>query len=249
MSTATDTPSSQFDRISQARTIVRELVRRRDESKEAGRYEERVSQLRDPAARASQAAVYAQVFSDHGVPLRGIDNEAIGRWRARLLQTLAAYDENTATILDPAPGENAKIVFFEPLRQATIALSDSLLGSWRAWVLDQTPAIPGELLQVLAGVPALNETVSSIRELQNRLRKVAEALPGDAGRIGDVKSDAAQLAQLWASISGSGIPRTVITFLRAAGERGGAAFSLLTPEVVAWMEQHALVESLRIRLS
>lgn len=240
---------SLFDRLQQAREQVATLASRRKEKQEARRFEERAQQLSVPARSLDEAASHATVLAEADVPVQGIDVEALGRWRARLDGLLTAFQQDPASILEPAPGENPRIVLFEPLRKSLGEVNKGLTLSWRRWVEDRVPPIPAELLQVLEGVPALAGPVRDIRAARAQMRQASEALPSDAADIAAARVAADRLSGLWESLAGGGIPEAVVVFLRAAGQRNGAVFSLLTPEVGTWLQQHALVDTLRIRLS
>jgi hypothetical protein len=222
---------------------------RRLEKDEAKHFELRGQQLRAPSESLRTSANRGAILKAARIQLQGIDAEVLRRWRTRLQDLLVAFEEVPTSILDPVPGDDARKILFEPLAQFSTGIQNSLQASWKSWVLEQEPSISVELLDVLAAVPSLATQVAEIRNTWARLQQAAGSLPGSEDEITSTKSTANCLITLWESLSGGGIPSEVVTFLRSAGQRNGAAFALLTTDVADWLRNHDLLDTLRIRLS
>ncbi|WP_333983552.1 hypothetical protein [Burkholderia gladioli] len=249
MSESHDTEASLFDRVQAARNQVGTLMARRREKDEARHFELRGQQLKAPSESLRASAYREVILKAARIRVQGIDTEALERWRARLQNLLVAFEETPTSILDPVPGDDARKILFEPLAQFSAQIQTALQTSWKSWVLEQQPSISIELLEVLAEVPALATQVAEIRNMWAKLRQVAGELPGSEDEISSTKATADRLVTLWESLAGGGIPSEVVTFLRSAGQRNGAAFALLTTEVADWLRNHDLLDTLRIRLS
>lgn len=249
MSESPDVASSLFDRVNAARNQVGTLMARRREKDEAKHFELRGQQLRAPSESLRASTYRGAILKAARIQLQGIDAEALERWRTRLQDLLVAFEEVPTSILDPVPGDDARKVLFEPLAQFSAGIQTALQTSWKSWVLEQVPSISDELLEVLAAVPALGTQVAEIRNTWAKLRQVAGSLPDDEDVVSSTKAAAYRLVTLWESLAGGGIPSEVVTFLRSAGQRNGAAFPLLTTEVADWLRNHDLLDTLRIRLS
>lgn len=238
-----------YDRYGLVRTQMGGLVGRRKEKAEAERFEDRARQVKAPALALENAAAHGKVLKDAGVAVEGVDGDAVARWRNRLNGLLESFQLSPTSILDPSPGEDVRRVLFEPLRQVAATLDGALQNSWQTWVDEQVPQISADLLQVLGAVPALSSAVSVVRSAQSELRLMAARLPSDVEDVVAAKSKAQRAQETWQTIVGGDIPEEVVLFLRAAGQRDGAAFLLFTTVVRDWLTQHSLLASLKIRLS
>lgn len=249
MSDTPDVGSSLFDRVHAARNQIGNLMARRREKDEAKHFELRGQQLKAPSESLRASAYQGTILKAAQIQLQGHDADALNRWRARLQNLLVAFEEASTSILDPVPGEDARKVLFEPLAQFSSGIQTTLRNSWKSWVLEQEPSISMELLDVLGAVPSLAAQVAEIRNTWAKLRQAAGSLPGSENEVSSTKATADRLITLWESLAGGGIPGEVVTFLRSAGQRNGAAFALLTNDVADWLRSHNLLDTLRIRLS
>lgn len=238
-----------FDRIESARQQATVLVKRRGEKDQAKRFEDRGQQLRGPAAQLKAVALHATVLKHAGVAINTLDADQLARWKARLQGLLDEFERDPSSILDPAPGEDARKVLLEPLKQLPSDVANTLIQEWQSWLREQAPAIPSELLDVLSVVPSLGPAVREIRSADAAVRVAGKSLPNDSGAVDAIKATASRLQALWDQLSSGGIPEEVVIFLRAAGQRDGAPYALLTPDVLRWMQQHDLLITLKIRLA
>ena len=240
---------SQFERFTNLKNQVKILVEKRKEHNKADRFETRAEQFREPSEVLKNTAMHAMVLDAGGIALSGINIEDLRYWQGRLGGLLVKFRETPISILDPvAPGEDARRVLLNPLQQLKIKLDEMAKMSWRSWVEQQGPKISPDVLNVLSGVPTLRASVQSIIFLQERLRHAANSLPDSADAISAARALGQNLQDAWQGLAGTGIPESVIFFLRAAGQQNGAAFGLLTDEVRDWLGEHQLMTSLKVKL-
>jgi hypothetical protein len=108
------------------------------------------------------------------------------------------------------------------------------------------PSTNNEMLNLLAEVEAFKATVQRIQRLDLQIQQVE--FPNSSEDFERVDQLIDLLRQSWNSLSSDEVPEAVLSFLKAAANRG-APIDLLTPDVKDWLTRHGIAGSLRIRLT
>jgi hypothetical protein len=108
------------------------------------------------------------------------------------------------------------------------------------------PSTNSEFLHLLKKVPDFKPIVERVEQLKQRIPQ--DKYPEKEEEFKKMEGLIESLKSAWANLSAENVPDSVLQFLRAAANQG-ASLDLLTPEVQAWIEEHGISDSLRIRLS
>jgi hypothetical protein len=154
-----------------------------------------------------------------------------------------------ATADDPATvtAGDIQLKTLTPLRSFTGNLSEACATAWRNHVSDSLPRVGGDLVPVLAQVPALKARVERFRGLQAAARSKADSLPTSAADFEALAQAAEACREAWQALDAEDIPAGVTRFLRAATSDSGASLDLLSSEVAAWLQAQNLAASFKIR--
>ena len=215
---------------------------------QANLFEKRANDLRNPVNDLSTLASVIQLFADRGVDVPNLDNALIFTLSDRISDLLKRYKADKNVILDPFPEEDFRHVVTVPLNSLPGKLQTSLLSAWQEWSKQIVPEISADILDILYLIPALHSSVTSIRNLKVRVNSIINTLPRSENDFNNLETLSQLFAVEWTTLTGEGIPDNVLSFLRASGGRQGAAYSSLTPEVLTWLINHNILESLRIRV-
>jgi hypothetical protein len=134
------------------------------------------------------------------------------------------------------------------LSQLSQKVKAALLAAWGNWSRANIPDIDKDVLEILAGIIALSDSVATVRNLKAKAETVCASLPGGVDDLERLRKLCEEISAVWHNLAGEGIPADVLIFLRSAGNREGAKFDLLTSEVLAWLAVHGLRDALRIRM-
>lgn len=228
---------------------VRELVQAREQAARAIHFAKRAEELAGPAEELRDCAALKRLLAAQRIPTPGVNSLPLPWWSEMLSGLKDRYAKDQSAILSPVPnGEDVRAKFLLPLKQLPAKVREILKSAWMEWVQAKIPAIKDDLLTVLEGIPALRSSVQKISETKRRALEKASELPRTQADIDQVLSLASQIEQAWRSLTGDGIPDEVIEFIRVAGQPGGAPVNALSPLVLDWFRQHAIDQSLRVRV-
>lgn len=211
-------------------------------------FEKRAKDLSIPAEELSTLEGAVRVIANLAIPTPLSDRSLIEGLRNRIydLQNRYAIDKNV--VLDPFPGEEVRYVLNQPLSLVSQRVKASLLSAWRNWSSSKVPDIDKDVLDILAGIVALRDSVTTVRSLKAKAEAICGSLPEVDGDVEHLKKLCEEISGLWHNLAGEGIPSDVLLFLRSAGNRDGAPFELLTKDVLDWLVVHNLRGALRIRM-
>lgn len=133
-----------------------------------------------------------------------------------------------------------------PLKAFTGTVTGACAEAWRDHVDASLPRV-GDLVPVLARVPALKTRVESFRTLQAQAHAKADAVPTSVSDIEAFEQAATASHAAWNALDADDIPPSVTRFLRGATSEGGAGLDSLTDEVITWLRAQSLVPSFAIR--
>lgn len=237
--------------VESATTLKTDLAALEQLRKSAGaadRFERRAKELEAPAKDLSQLATVISLLRNHSVPNVQFEELALGEWETRLKRLRENYEQDPTTILDPYPNEDVRAKLLSPLKQLPLDVSSRVSAAWVSWVSCRLPAVSDDILNVLSGIPALRNSVEKLRALKQEVSIAASRLPQTQAHIDGVLKRIQALETAWGALTGAGIPKEVIQFLRAAGQVSGAPYAMLTPAVMQWLIEHQLHQSLTVKV-
>lgn len=153
---------------------------------------------------------------------------------------------------DPAklndPPFNLKYDFVDRIDGLCGAANKALLAAWQAHVAQHSDMVSFEIVTALSAIPQYKPVLTRISALKADVERLADAVPEDipAGlaRLSSIMN-AYQAA--WSEMIGDGIPKAVISFLRAAAAQN-ATIDQLTDEVKSWLKARSLLPLFRIKI-
>lgn len=231
--------------LSQRIAALDDLKRRADQ---AGVFERRANELAGPAEECQRLEAGARTLASHAIHLPSLDTSLARALHERVSDLRQRYAEDRNVMLDPFPAEDARFVLMQPLRQLPGKANVAMHDAWAQWAGVRLPQIDSEVLAVLGEIAALREPVRRIRSLGREAEQCCSTVPERTENIEYFLQLCTRIQQEWHNLTGEGIPQEVLTFLRAAGGPSGAAFSLLTSEVLEWLSTHGLKQALRVRM-
>jgi hypothetical protein len=227
---------------------IREISALKKRAEHAAVVEKRANDLTFPADELKKLESTIHVIASLGPSVPLSEGGLIGTLRNRIADLSTRYATDRNAILDPFPGEDVRYVLNQPLASLPKKVEKALLAAWESWSKKNIPEIDDEVLDILAGITALRATASNVRSLKANAKEICTSLPNGADDLDRLKRLCEQMSDTWHNLTGDGIPKDVLVFLRAAGSREGAFFDTLTTEVLDWITSHGLHESLRIRM-
>lgn len=211
-------------------------------------FEKRAKDLAAPVDELSNLEEAVRVIASLHIPAPLIDRSLVGSLRDRIVDLRSRYSSDKNVVLDPFPGEDVRWVLNQPLSQLSQKVKAALLAAWGNWSRANIPDIDKDVLEILAGIIALSDSVATVRNLKAKAETVCASLPGGVDDLERLRKLCEEISAVWHNLAGEGIPADVLIFLRSAGNREGAKFDLLTSEVLAWLAVHGLRDALRIRM-
>jgi hypothetical protein len=227
---------------------ILELDALEERSNYAHLFERRANDLRNPVNELSSLNSVTQLFIDRNVEVPNLDQALISTLSDRISNLLNRYIADRNVILDPFPEEDFRYVVTTPLNSLPGKVQTSLLSAWQEWSKQIVPEINADILDVLYLIPSLQHSVTSIRNLKVRINAILNTLPKSEDDFNNLETLSQLFAGEWTALTGEGIPDNVLSFLRTSGGREGAPYSSLTPEVLTWLINHNILESLKIRV-
>lgn len=239
---------SLLERVAQTRQRIHDLQALKGRAERASEFEQRASTLGGLVTTLTPLCSPVAVLQQAGIEVPELDSALLAVLRSKAADMQANFGQDRSTILAPFPGQDFKHVFVNPCATFRQRTETALKNAWLKWVRSKMPPIDHDVLGVLFEVAALKTAVTRIQDLLAMLHRHAAVLPPSANDVQQVTILCAQAEQAWRELAGDGIAPDVLAFLRAAGGGHGAAFEILTPSVLAWLDAHNLRRVLRIRL-
>lgn len=198
--------------------------------------------LTEPAQHLAALAERQSLFETMGVPVA--TPESLGRLRGRA-QGLRDKFGSARTSVTLKKGTAWKVMLTEAVTTST-DVDNALRTAWRDYrsTLFAGDA-PGKLAGVLAGTPGNQSALDSYRATHEAFTRLFLTLPADAGVVERARSLAAELVLIAARFDFEVKPE-VKAFLVAV-QAGGAPLSLLTQDVLDWLQSGNGMDSYRIR--
>jgi len=212
---------------------------------EAEQLRTRASQVRHAAALIGQAREAIKSFETAGIAVDFVPANAEGLVeKANTLKAIAT--DNPAGLADPP--FNFRYDFTDRINGIAVAAAKVTAEAWRQYVAENGPGGSDEVLDALARLPQLRAGVSRIRGCREEIARLAASPPSDPKTaLSRLQALVAEHRAAWAELTADDIPRTVIAFIRScAGE--GAPLTLLTEEVLEWLQSRNLLGAFRIRI-
>jgi hypothetical protein len=208
-------------------------------------FQTRETQLRNAVDRVAPLARACALIRIHGEPVAGAAEHV-----AAAMQHVAAlrklYDSDRDAFIDSRRAEFRRLG--PVLDQACERVEAAALAAWRRFLDRHRPALSGETLNVLSGIPAYAVHVRTIRDLGQRLTRLGDRLPtGEEDFVGVAQIEV-RIQQAWDALDSAALSPAVVEFLRASAAGSGAPLALLTPEVLKWIEEHDLGEGFYVRV-
>ena len=237
-----------FERAQALSRDIHALNGLRERASQAGKFEKRANDLRGPTSALQKLSASIEIMIHYNIPVSSLDRGLVGTLRDRVADLRARYNLDKNVMLDPFPEGDVRYILNQPLSQLPTKAKAALLEGWQCWVKTQLPKLDDEVVAILAGIPALHDSVMALRTFKSSADKISIELPVEDDVLNHLKELRERITDAWHKLAGDGIPTEVLAFLRAAGSRDGVGFGSLTSEVLNWLTAHGLRDSLRVRM-
>lgn len=239
---------SLLERVELAKGRIDALQSLKQRADQAANFEKRAQVLAGLAGELKAVRGTVTVLAEAGIAVALADEKSLAPLRARARLLKDGYAQDRSTILAPFPKEDFRFVFVTPCAAFRQKADAAVRSAWSDWVQSNTPAIDQDVLRVLCTVSALSTTVTQIQGQLEQTRHHAALLPQSVQDVQSVRQLCTQARQAWHVLAGDGIAADVLDFLRSAGSSTGASHDALTPSILQWLDDHKLLDLLRIRL-
>lgn len=226
---------------------VRELNGLKKRAEQAALLEKRANDLEAPATQLRQLDPSIAVLLDLG-ERASFENQTVAALKSRINDLQSRYLLDKNVMLDPFPKEDIRFVLNRALEQLPSKSTIVLLEAWANWARRQLPPVDDEVLTLLEKITALREAVLAVKRLKQEAHLLSSSLPPDKDATVRLTSLATAIGETWHNLTGDGVPPAVLAFLRKAISIDGAKLQDMSPEVLDWMSEHSLSNSLRIRV-
>lgn len=198
--------------------------------------------LAESIARARQAL---EQLVQAGVPVEFVPAEGAG-YAAKAKELRAAISSNPAAINDPP--FDLKYEFIDRISAIVAKANQAMMDAWKTYVAKRSDFGSDDVLSALAAVPQFRKSVARIRQCRSDIATIGSSMPSDPQMaVGKVDALVAAHNAAWAELSAEDIPKSVLSFVRAAASEG-AALATYTNEVRTWLESRNLLTAFRIGL-
>jgi len=139
---------------------------------------------------------------------------------------------------------------FEKLMTVTeklhTVIEDSASATWNTLKSERgTSNLGHTILDNLKQIPSLTATITQIRRLEKEITGMLQ--PSTQEEFLQFEEFSKELANMEGSLEHESIPESVMTFFRQVQSTDGASVSLLTDEVLDWLEHNDMKQGIRIR--
>jgi hypothetical protein len=157
----------------------------------------------------------------------------------------AAFSEDVTAIVTGDAFSDTK----RALEQALLSLSQRLGVVWHEYVAANEPHVREEQLEVLGRIRAFVPQVETIRRHLGAIRVASHQTPSNPQDVVTFDTAVAAVNSELQLLQGdASIPAEALSFVRACTSADGALLEDLTPVVRLWLQEHDLIDSLRIHL-
>jgi len=216
---------------------------------QASYFEKRANELTAISSEFTSISKMFALLKNQKVKIELLFDLRFDYWHSQFVSLKEKYDNDPNSILDPVPGQDARVVLLNPLKQLPSTVKVAITSEWCEWANGQIPAINDDLLVVLASISSMKSKVERLRSLKRTALEIANRLPNSQMDIDSYAACMRDLKQTLDALDGGEIPKEVINFLRVAGRLEGADYDQLTPCVLKWFREHHLEKTLRIRVT
>jgi len=216
---------------------------------QASHFEKRADELTAVSREFAPISNMFDLLKDVKIKFQLSSDLNLDYWHSQFVSLKEKYDSDPNFILNPVPGQDARAVLLNPMKQLPSTVKAAITSEWTAWAHGQIPAINDDLIGVLASISSMKIKVERIRALKRTALEIANRLPSSKNDVDAFTVCMKDLRQAWDALAGGEIPKEVINFLRIAGSSQGADFDQLTPNVQKWFREHELEKTLRIRVT
>lgn len=231
-----------LDRCSALTARLSQLRDLEAQHSKAEQLEVRRRELEEQRQRLMVATARAQVLTVRG-HLQATTWPDVSAARAALARVTAKFQQDPGQI---ASGRDYKVLL-DLCGRAVESLESAVVAAWTT-IQTETDPVNEQLLQRLAQVPGQAGAVEQVRAMRAHLGTLGATPPANLADYDAFMEAANALASFWTGLDHRDLPDSVIQFLRAAQAPGGAPVSLWTGEVRAWLEQHGMLEQVRLQL-
>ncbi|MFF2091284.1 hypothetical protein [Paenibacillus sp. NPDC058174] len=138
--------------------------------------------------------------------------------------------------------------FIKAIITTVTSVCQGLLQEWKIYIEGLMPYIQQDTLNIFKKVPAFKRETELIEQHMASLRTHMNNLPIDSAEIEKLKEMSKVLHQLWKKFGQGDVPTEVLHFLRLAGSSTGAPLSILTEEILNWLNEHGIYNDCSIRI-
>lgn len=154
------------------------------------------------------------------------------------------FTKNPQSVLE----KTAFQAFIKAIKTTVTAVSQGLLQEWKLYVEGLMPYIQQDTLNILKKVPAFKWETELIEQHMASLRNHMNRLPNVNAEIEQLREISKVLHQLWNKFGQGNVPPEILHFLRLAGSSTGAPLSILTEEILNWLNEHGIYNDCTIRI-
>jgi hypothetical protein len=237
------------ERTAIIRQELKRLERVRALATQASHFAKRAEELQS-AATALAPVGAAYLLLRQTIDTTSLHTEIAGKqWNLRFRELRDRCAKEPDAVLDPVPGQDARNIFLNPLKQLPQKWKASLQARWTEWAQAKVPKIGADVLAVLGAVPGMASKITKVRMDLESADRLSANLPMTPAEVAQFDRAVDQARAAWQELTGDGVPKEVLEFLRVAAQGPGAKLEQMTPLVEAWLRSHGLLASLRIRIS
>ena len=212
---------------------------------QAEQFQTRANQFGGVAENIAHAREALDQLVEAGVPVELVLTDG-AEYAAKAKALRAEINSNPAAINDPP--FDLKYEFIDRLNAIVAKANQAMMDTWKAFVAKRSDFGSDDVLTALAAVPQFRQSVARIRECRSDIATMGNSLPSDPrGSVRRLDALVAAHNAAWAELSAEDIPKSVLSFVRAAAS-DGAGLATYTDEVRAWLESRNLLTAFRIRL-
>ena len=168
---------------------------------------------------------------------------ALDKLHKSVSDNIAAFDETPQSLRN-----SRRFTTLEKRAKKVIEALDAALA--KAWASEfaSAPSPQMQLLAQIEKVPGQAASVAAIRATNTRLQSFRNTVPTEEQDWGTYRNVRDDLEALLGNLDADAFPPEALAFCKAA-QAGGASIDMLTDDVSEWLEQHGLLDGLRIRFT
>lgn len=221
---------------------AQEAINLRSYAEQLAGFQTRETEIQEAVAKLSSLMEALKPFRDRAL-ITLESTQEIQNFLQFVSQAETNFQNNPAWLLDSNNFKGKQ--FKSGVDKIVKTYERKLSQAWKDYLNQNMPSTNPEFLSLLKQVPDFKQIVEKIEAFKQRIPQ--DDYPRKEEEFRKIEGLIESLKSTWASLSAENVPDSVLQFLRAAANQG-ASLDLLTPEVQAWIEEHGISDSLRIRL-